>query len=247
MPYLTVIIPYFKKIKFFQKTLKSVINQTYKNIEIIIIYDDEDKKELIEIKSLIKNKKNIKLLINKKNHGAGISRNKAAKVSKGKYLAFIDADDIWKKEKLNTQLKFMKKKKYNISHTSYSIIDSNGIKISRRKAKKKLNYKDLLDSCDIGLSTVIINKNLFLKNKFSSNKTKEDYSMWLKISKKNIIYGINKDLTLWRKTKDSLSSDLFQKFYDAFDIYYNQEKFNIMKSIFKVFVLSLNYLKKNTP
>ena len=245
MPDVSVIIPFFKKIKFIKKTLNSVQNQNYKNIEIIIVYDDENKDDLTKVQSIIKNKKNIKLIENKKNLGAGNSRNKAAKVAKGNYLAFIDADDIWKKNKLKEQLKFMKKNRALISHTSYSIVDEKGIKISDRVAKKNLNYQDLIRSCDIGLSTVIINKKLFLENKFSSNKTKEDYSLWLKISKKNKIFGLNKNLMLWRKTSNSLSSSFTQKIYDAFDIYYNQEKFNIVSSFFKVFILSIHFLKKN--
>ncbi len=245
MSEVTVIIPYYKKIKYFKKTLKSVLSQSYKNFEIIIIYDDEDKSELNKIRFFIKNNKKIKIFVNKKNLGAGESRNKAARIAKGKYLAFIDADDIWRKDKIALQLKFMKKNKLSISHTTYSIINDNGKKISIRMASKKLNYNELLNSCDIGLSTVIIKKKLFLKNKFSTNKTKEDYALWLKIAKKKIIYGFNKNLTLWRKSDNSLSSNIFQKFYDAFDIYYNREKFNFMTSIYKVMILSFNFLKKN--
>ena len=132
----------------------------------------------------------------------------------------------------------------DISHTSYFIINNNGKIISKRTAKKKLYYKDLIKSCDIGLSTVIVKKKLFLKYKFSSNITKEDYSLWLRISKKHTIYGINKELALWRKTKNSLSSNFFQKIYDAYNIYYYQEKFSFMKSLIKVLTLSINYLKK---
>ena len=117
--------------------------------------------------------------------------------------------------------------------------------LEKEHLQKNLNYQDLIRSCDIGLSTVIINKKLFLENKFSSNKTKEDYSLWLKISKKNKIFGLNKNLMLWRKTSNSLSSSFTQKIYDAFDIYYNQEKFNIVSSFFKVFILSIHFLKKN--
>ena len=198
----------------------------------------------MKIRLLIKRKKNIKLIINSKNLGAGLSRNKAAKVAEGKYLAFLDADDFWKNNKLSYQISIMKKLNIKISHTSYFIINENNKIVERRKAKLSQNYNDLLNSCDIGLSSVIIEKKLFLKNKFSSNKTKEDYAAWLKISKKIPIYGIKKYLLFWRKTKNSLSSNIYQKIIDAFDIYYNKEKFGLIKSIYSVIKLSCNFLVK---
>lgn len=244
MDKISVIIPYHKKISFIKKSLNSALNQTYQNKEIIIIFDDNNQEELKKIRLFIKNKKKIKLIINSKNLGAGLSRNKAAKVAEGKYLAFLDADDFWKNNKLSYQISIMKKLNIKISHTSYYIVNENNKIVERRKAKLSQTYNDLLNSCDIGLSSVIIEKKLFLKNKFSSNKTKEDYAAWLKISKKIPIYGIKKYLLFWRKTKNSLSSNIYQKIVDAFDIYYNKEKFGLIKSIYSVIKLSFNFLVK---
>ena len=109
----SIIIPYFKKKRFFKKTIQSIFNQTYQKFEVLIVYDDEDKKDLIFIKKLIKNDKRFKLIINKRNLGAGESRNIGIKMSKGKYICFIDADDIWKKNKLEIQINFMQKKIYH--------------------------------------------------------------------------------------------------------------------------------------
>ena len=242
---ISIVIPYFRKIDFIEQTLQSVFNQSYKNYELIIIYDDIDKFDLSKLKLILKkNKKKIKLIINSKNLGAGLSRNKGAMFAKGKYIAFLDSDDLWKKNKLKTQLKFMKKNNLKISHTSYYVINENNDIKGSRKAKYKLNYNDLIKSCDIGLSSVIIDKNLFLKNKFSSNETKEDYVAWLKISKKMPIYGLNKYLMLWRKTEGSLSSNTMQKLFDAYDVYKNKEKMSFFKALLSVMNLSINYLKK---
>ena len=194
---ISVIIPSYNNFIFFERCISSVINQTYKNIEIIIIFDHGNKKDLKTLKSILKKKqKKIKLIINSKNLGAGLSRNKAAKLAKGKYIAFLDSDDVWTRNKLKHQLAFMKKRKITISHTSYYIIDENDVKIGSQIAKYKQTYQNLLNSCDIGLSSLMIEKNLFLRNKFTSNKTKEDYASWLKIAKKMDIYGLNKPLLL---------------------------------------------------
>ena len=243
----SVIIPYYKKIDYIEDTLNSVLNQKIKSFEIIIIFDDTDKSELYKLRSIIKKKKKrekIRLIINSKNLGAGLSRNRGIKASKGKYIAFLDADDVWSTNKLNFQLKFMKKFKYKISHTSYSIIDKKNNILGYRKAKFIQTYESLIKSCDIGLSSVIAKKELLLNNQFSSNKTKEDYILWLNIAKKNYIYGLNKNLLYWRKTKNSLSSSINQKIIDAFDIYYRKEKFNFFHSIYRVVILSFNYFLK---
>ena len=97
---ISIIIPYFKKREYIKNTLNSVLNQTYKNLEIIIIYDDQEKDDLEFIKKLNRLDKRISLIINNKSLGAGLSRNRGIKVSNGKYIGFIDADDIWKKNKL---------------------------------------------------------------------------------------------------------------------------------------------------
>ncbi|MDA9663648.1 glycosyltransferase [Candidatus Pelagibacter sp.] len=240
----SIIIPYFRNFLFFKKTIKSVLEQSYRNYEIIIIYDDAEKKELYLLQKLISKKTKIKLVINQKNIGAGPSRNKGIKIANGKYLAFIDSDDLWNKNKLKKQINFMEKKKINISHTSYLIINEDGQLLSSRLAKEELEYKELLNSCDIGLSTVILTKKLFDRYKFSKNITKEDYSLWLNISKKQTIYGLNQNLTKWRKTKKSLSSNLVQKLKDAYQIYHEQEKFNFLYSIYRTIILSVFYLKK---
>ena len=245
MKLVSVILPYYKKIDFIKKTIKSILNQKYKNFEIILIYDDSNLGELDFLKKIEKKTNKIKLIINKKNLGPGLSRNKGILLSRGTYIAFCDADDIWKKNKLNTQYNFMKKNNIKISHTSYNIIDSEDKIIGIRPAKKIQNYKDLISSCDIGLSSVMLKKEILKNQKFPKLITKEDYSLWLNLSKKYTIYGINSNLVKWRKTEKSLSSNNVQKLKDAFTIYYHQENCGFINSIIKVLVLSMNFLKKN--
>ena len=245
---ISIIIPYYKKKNYFLECFNSAYSQSYKKKEIIIVYDDDDLSDLDFIKKIIRKKKNVYLYINKKIHGAGPARNLAIKKSKGEFLAFIDSDDIWQKNKLKKQIKFMNERKINASFTSYSIINETGKIIGFRTAKKNLTFKDLVFSCDIGLSTVVLRKNKKNKNiiKFPVLKTKEDYILWLKLSKnKTIFFKINKNLAKWRKLENSLSANLIQKMTDGFRVYYSYLNFNLIKSILYLFLLSINYLKKS--
>jgi teichuronic acid biosynthesis glycosyltransferase TuaG len=119
----SVIMPYYRKKNYFREAYYSALNQNIKNIEIIIIYDDRDHSELNFIKNIIKNKKNTKLIVNKKQLGVGASRNAGISISKGKYICFLDCDDIWKRNKLSYQIKFMEKNFLDFTHTSYSVIN----------------------------------------------------------------------------------------------------------------------------
>ena len=245
MKLVSVIIPYFKKKKYIADTISSILNQTYNNFEIIIIYDDPEKKDLEYIKKLVSSDHRIKLIINEKNFGAGISRNIGIEKSEGTYLAFIDADDIWTKNKLEEQLKFMQIESVNFSHTNYKIINEKNEFLSLRKARNFFIIKDLIKSCDIGLSTVVLKKEILGNNKFPNLKTKEDFVLWLKLVSNNVkIYGLDKELALWRRTNNSLSSSLFQKIIDGYKVYNFYMKYSMIKSIYYLLCLSINFLKK---
>tara|TARA_Y100000591_G_scaffold244787_1_gene215698 strand:+ start:1092 stop:1835 length:744 start_codon:yes stop_codon:yes gene_type:complete len=242
---ISVIIPFYSNFKLLKRAIYSVQSQSFKNYELIIIYDNPEDKENIKLLKEFVKKRKIEVLINKKNLGAGLSRNKGIRKAKGEFIAFLDSDDIWKKNKLRIQYDYMKKNNSLISHTSYDLFDENN-KFLQKRLARKLNYFDLLKSCDIGLSTVMVKKKLLFKHKlFPSLKTKEDYVLWLKISKSGILfYGIEKVLTNWTDRKNSLSKSSLQKIKDAFNVYYKYEKFDFLDSLFKVIILSINFLRK---
>jgi teichuronic acid biosynthesis glycosyltransferase TuaG len=245
MKKVSVIMPYYKKLCFFEVAYNSALNQNYSNIEIIIIYDDDDLTELSFIKKIINNRKNTILIINKKNYGAGFSRNIGINRSQGFYISFLDCDDVWKKNKLRNQVSIMNKLKLDFSFTGYTVINENNNFLYNVPAKNFLTHADLLKSCDIGLSTVMIKRQILKRFKFSRMITKEDYLLWLQISKNNkIIYGIKKPLSLWRKCNSSLSSNIVQKIRDAFNIYYKHEKQGFIKSLISIIILSFYAYKK---
>ena len=238
-------MPYFKKKDFVEKSVNSVLSQTYKNFEIIIIYDDKNFDDINFIKKIKKKDSRIKIVINKKRLGAGMSRNIGIILSKSKYIAFLDCDDVWKKEKLKNQINFMEKYNYNITHTSYEIINEDNNVIGKRIAKSKITFQDLIKSCNIGLSTVILKKSILKNINFPNLKTKEDYVLWLRLAKNDYkFYGINQFLTKWRKINNSLSSSVFQKMADGFRVYNYYMKYNFTKSVFCLARLSINYLLK---
>ena len=247
MDLVSVIIPYYKKRNFVRETINSVLNQTYENLEIIIIYDDTNQNDFEFLKEIEKLDNKIRVLKNISRLGAGFSRNLGIENSKGKYIAFLDADDTWSQDKLKKQILFMEKNNYKISHTSYFIINEKKKVIGQRKARDLLSINDIIKSCDIGLSTVIVEKNIILDNniKFPELTTKEDFVFWLMLFKKSYkFYAFDECLTNWTDSKNSLSSSTVQKLKDGFKVYNYYMEFNIFKSLYLLFCLSLNYLKK---
>ena len=245
-PLVSVVITYYRKRKYISKTLKSILDQTYKNFEIIFIYDDSNNEDLNLIRKLLSKFKKKKLIINKKNLGVAKSRNIGLRFCSGLYAAFIDSDDIWEKKKLSVQINFMKKTFSDFTFTSYNIISENDKRIGKRKAIKDAKYIDMVKSNYIGLSTVVVNLKKIKNLKFPNLKTQEDFALWLLLLRKGYkLNCLNQFLTSWRKTNNSLSSNIFQKISDAFKLYYMHENKNFIISIYSVLILSFNKLIKN--
>ena len=252
LPYVTIIIPYKSNLVYLFTALRSIFKQSYKNLKILIIYDDEDKSDLSKIKkffksTVIKKKILFKIIVNKNSLGAGYARNVGIKKSKTKYVAFLDSDDVWAKNKLKIQVNYMEKNNIPFSHTSYHVINTNNKIVSSRFAKNKIIFQDLITSCDIGLSTVILKSSLLSKNKllFPKIGTKEDYILWLQIVKKiKTIRGLNIKLSYYRKTKGSLSSNKLLSLINGYKVYKNYMHYGVIKSLFYLFMLSINSLKK---
>ena len=244
MELVTIIMPYYRKIDYVSRTIKSIINQTHQNYELLIIYDDPKQDDLKELTRIIKDDKKIKIIKNDRNLGAGYSRNIGIKNSKGQIISFIDADDEWHPDKIEKKLKFLNKNNYNFIFCGYKKKFSKKI-LNVMCKKNYLTYKNLLFSCDIGLSTVMIKRKIIDENLFPNLNTQEDFAAWLKITKKNYLaYNLKEILVTWNYSQSSLSSNFFQKLTDAFKVYSRHENFSLIKSLFFIIILSMNSLKR---
>ena len=242
---ISIIIPYYKDEENILYSVNSAIKQDYRNIEIIIIDDensDVSKKILLSIK---KKSSRIKVISTKKNVGVSHARNLGISYATGNLIAFLDSDDLWKKDKLKKQINFMNKNKIDLCYTNYHAFVDKKI-IYKVKIKKSFNYKQLLKECPISCSSVLLKKDILINNKFKNLKTKEDYELWLRIAKKKYRFGgINKFLTRYRVRNNSLSANHLNKLINAFKIYNKYNNFSIIESILYVVKLYSNaFMKK---
>lgn len=230
----SIIVPVYNAEEFINDTIKTVQDQTYKNWELIMIDDcstDRSTEQILKYKS-----DKIKLIKLKKNSGAAICRNTGIKEAKGRYIAFLDADDLWKKEKLEVQLEFMKDKKCAFSFTGYEFADKDGVGNGKIvKVPEKINYKQALKNTTIWTSTVMFNMNKLKKEDIYMLDVKrgQDTATWWKVLKTGVeAYGLNKNLSIYRRSTGTLSSNKFKALKRTWDLYRNVERLNIFYSLY---------------
>ena len=235
-----IILPNFNSSRFITKTINSILRQSYKNWQLIIIDDCSDK----ETKNLLKkiSKKKIKVFFLKKNRGAGFCRNFAIKKSKSPYIAFIDSDDTWEKDKLKKQLGYMKKNNFSFSYTNYKTF---GEKKRNVNNPSKLNYSKFLRNTSIATSTMMIKREIIGNIKFTNTKICEDFFFKCRLLKKvGHAFCLKQYLTNYRVRKNSLQSNNFRNFYWIWKINKNYNKLSIIENIISLIFISINSLKK---
>ena len=236
-----IILPNFNSSKFISQTIKSIMLQNYKNWKLIIV-DDCSNKETKNILKEYSNKKKIKIFWQKKNRGAGFCRNYAIKKSTSPYLAFIDSDDIWKKNKLKKQIHFMKKNNCSFSYTDYETFGDKNKKI---KNPSRLNYNNFIRNTSIPTSTMMVKRNKINNIRFTNTKICEDYYFKCKLLKKiNYALCLNGYLTKYRVRKNSLQSSNLKNFYCIWKINRKYNKLNFLNNIISLLFISINSLKK---
>ena len=235
-----IILPNFNSSNYINETLKSVINQTYTNWNLIIVDDCSDKKTINILKKYSKNKK-FKVYWLKKNRGAGYCRNYAIKKSKSPYIAFIDSDDIWKKNKLEQQVNFMEKNNYSFTYTNYEVI---GNKSKNIITPNKFDFYKFIRNTSICTSSMMVKRKILKGVKFTDTKICEDYYFKCKILKNFNAYRLDDFLTKYRLRSDSLQSNIFRNFYWIWKINKDYNKLNFIDNFFSLFFISLNSIRK---
>lgn len=231
---ISIITPTYNCAKFIGFTIESVMKQTYENWEMIIV-DDASTDNTEEIVKKY-NDKRIKYVKLEKNSGAAVARNTAMELAKGKYMAFLDSDDMWKEEKLEKQINFMKEHNYNITCTSYEKIDEEGKKLNKiLKPKEKADYNRILLDCPVGNSTVIYNVEALGKFEVPNIRKGNDDALWLKMLKKEkYIYGLKEVLMQYRVRNNSISSNKLELVKYYWYKYRKIEKLSIPRSVFHI-------------
>lgn len=201
----SVIMPSYNTAKYIAESIESVINQTYPHWELIIVDDcSTDDTDSVVAKYLSDGR--IRYLKNEKNSGAAISRNYALREAKGKWIAFLDSDDVWLPDKLEKQIAFMENNGYCFSYTNYIEIDEESIPNGKRvTGPKRITKHGMYNYCWVGCLTVMYDADAVGLVQIQDIRKNNDYAMWLKVCKKADCYLLNETLGKYRKRTGSIS------------------------------------------
>ena len=245
-PYVDVIIPNYNKSEFIEEAINSVVNQTYKNWYLYII-DNNSTDNSQEIINKFSNLKNIKIISLKKNKGPAFSRNYGMRISKSKYISFLDSDDGWTIDKLEKQIDFMEKNNLNFTYTDYTpFFQKSGKKKFKKRThlKDRLDYKKFMRNTSINTTTMIIARSILRNHKFKKVKL-EDYLFKCELLKNNnVAKKLNESLAFYRILDKSRSS---QRINNISSIWQMNKKYNhlsFFQNIMSIFSISINSLKK---
>lgn len=228
----SIIMPSYNTASYIEESIMSVCMQTYTNWELIIV-DDCSTDDTDEIVGQYLVDERIHYIKNDINSGAAVSRNRALKEAKGKWIAFLDSDDLWIPEKLEKQIAFMKNKGYHFSYTNYIEIDEksapNGKSVT---GPKRITKHGMYNYCWIGCLTAMYDVDAVGLIQITDIKKNNDYAMWLKVCKKADCYLLDETLAKYRKRSGSISNHGFMKLIKwHYNLYREAENEKMISSI----------------
>lgn len=229
----SVIIPTYNVENYIEQTVKSALGQTYGNIEVICL-DDCSTDRTYDILNTISDRRLI-IRRNAVNSGAGITRSAALRLAKGRYIAFLDADDIWHADKLHEQISFMKKNEISFSFSPYNLINENGVKFGRSaEMPSHINYGSLLYYCPIRTSTVIYDASTLGRDlSFVDQRKRQDYIFFLNLIKRSkTARSFNAITCSYRIHPESVSAKKWKNIPFQWSVYYYHEKLGIFRSVY---------------
>lgn len=231
----SIVMPAYNCEDFIGITLDSVINQTYQNWEVIVVDDCSTDNTAEVVQEYIKKDNRISYHKLDKNSGAAVARNKAVDLANGKYMAFLDSDDLWFPEKLTKQIGYMEENAYTFTCTSYTKIDEEGEYLDRTiGVRKQSDYNDILKK-NPGNSTVVYNSEEIGKVKIPNIRKRNDYVMWLSVVKKaGKLYGMEEPLASHRVREGSLSKKKANLVGYHWKVYRDIEDLSFFKSSYLI-------------
>lgn len=245
-PVVSVIMPAFNMQKFIEEAIRSVINQTFTDWELLVIDDCSDDSTCSIVERLAAEDERITLIKNENNIGVAAARNRGLDLCRGSYVAFLDSDDVWHSEKLETQLKLIKNTGADICYSSYSLVDVTNEKVREDYlVPQQVKYEELLKENVIGCSTVVLDVTIAQKYRFNEELYHEDYVLWLFILRDGYMaVGCPEVLVNWRFFEDSRSFNKFESAKNRWRIYRRCLKLSFFKSIQLLVYYALAGLKK---
>ncbi|WP_426483419.1 glycosyltransferase family 2 protein [Flavobacterium sp. 2] len=249
----SIIVPTYNTEKFIRLTIESVQNQTYTNWEMILADDASTDKTVAIIEEFAQKDSRIKLFKSPENRGNGFARNTALEKATGKYIAYLDADDLWFPEKLEKQIEFLKTNNLHFTFSFYDSIDEEGNDLNRRvESPNPLTYKELFFCNYVGNLTAIYDADYFGKIILETSQKRQDWRIWLTIVKQiKMSKPVPEPLAFYRIRKDSVSSSKFKLIKHNFGVYREFHGYNFVFSIllmirflFTQLIIKPKYIKK---
>lgn len=243
----SIIIPIYNSAKYLKKAVESVQNQTYKQCEIILV-DDLSSDNSLDIANKMKlTDDRIKIHASKIKLYTPGARNLGINNSTGRFIAFLDSDDMWENKKLEKQVELMLTNSFFFTYTGVQKIDNNDTNLGNLVIPDSLNYKDLLKGNKICCSSVILDRKAIKNIKFRNDiKIVEDYALWLKILRESgsRAFGINEPLTYYRVHNEAKTSNKIVSAFDTWKVLRKSEKLSILQSIIPFFFYAKDGLRK---
>lgn len=252
----SIITPTFNSEKFIVETIQSIQNQTYTNWEMIIVDDASSDATATIVTEMVKQDKRIQLFQLEKNSGTGMARNLALTKTTGKYIAFLDADDLWKPMKLEKQVDFLVANDLPVTFSFYDCINEEGKPLNKRvESPKNLSYRQLFFCNYVGNLTGIYDVNYFGKIAIYSIRKRQDWMMWLTILKKiKTVQPVPESLAFYRIRENSISASKLDLLKHNFAVYKTFHGFNLVASLlcmmgflFTQLIIKPHYIKKIKP
>lgn len=229
----SIIVPVYNAEPYIEQTIKSVLKQEYTNFELILVENGSTDATVEKIKTF--SDERIRLIIMEDNAGAAAARNEGMKAATGEFVGFLDADDLWHKEKLVKQIAFMKEKEAAFCFTGYEFGDENAVGTGKIvKVPDTLVYKQALNNTTIFTSTVIFDTRKIAKDRLYMPQIKsEDTALWFRVLREGYTaYGLNENLVTYRRPAKSLSSNKVEAMRRIWNLYRKHERLNVFYSMY---------------